>query len=155
MRYVARSMKEAARRAPPLSAEDFAVLERTVAAYREVLGKLNRSGVTLLAGTDVAGARIPGFWLHDELATMVDAGLTPLQALRAATLNPAQVLEKEGDFGSVTAGKLADLVLLDANPLADIRNTQRIAAVVLGGKLLRRGDLDALLRAGEEMAGKN
>jgi len=155
MRYVARSVKEAARRAPPLSAEDLPVVRRTLAAYGEVLGALNRSGVTLLAGTDLAGARIPGFTLHDELVTMVDAGLTPLQALRAATLNPAKILKKTDDFGSVAAGKVADLVMLDANPLTDIRNTQRIAAVVLSGKLLRRADLDALLRAGEDMAGKN
>jgi hypothetical protein len=155
IRYVARSLKEAARRAPLVSAEDLPVVRRTLAAYREVLGRLNRSGVMLLAGTDLAGARIPGFTLHDELATLVDAGLTPIQALRAATLNPAKILQKSDDFGSVTPRKVADLLLLDANPLADIRNTQRIAAVVLGGKLLPRPDLDALLRAGEEMAGKN
>jgi imidazolonepropionase-like amidohydrolase len=155
MRYVARSQKEAARRAPPVSAEDLPALKRAVAEYHEVLGALNRSGVTLLAGTDLAGPRIPGFTLHDELVTLVEVGLTPLQALRAATINPSRVLNREGDFGSVTTGKRADLVLLDANPLADIHNTRRIAAVVLGGKLLRRGDLDALLRAGEEMASKN
>jgi Amidohydrolase family len=155
MRYVARSLKEAARRAPAVSAEELPVVKRTVAAYREVLGQMNRSGVIILAGSDIGGARIPGFSLHDELVTLADAGLTPLQALRAATLNPSRILNKEGDFGSVTPGKRADLVLLDADPLDDIHNTQRITAVVLGGKLLRRADLDELLRTGEEMASKN
>jgi imidazolonepropionase-like amidohydrolase len=155
MRYVARSQKDAARRAAPMSADDQALLRRTAAAYADVLAALHRAGVTLLAGTDLAGPRIPGFTLHDELVTLVEAGLTPLQALRAATLTPSKVFNKEADFGSVTVGKRADLVLLDADPLADIHNTQRIAAVVLGGKLFRRRDLDALLRAAEEAAAKN
>lgn len=155
MRYVARSLKEAARRAPPFSVPEFADLTRTVAELCEVVGQMNRSGVVLLAGTDIAGPRIPGFSLHHELAVLVDCGLTSLQALQAATLNPAKILHRESDFGSVKVGKLADLILLDANPLENIRNTERIAAVVLGGRLLRRGDLDGLLRAGEEMASKN
>lgn len=152
LRYVARSLKEAARRAPP---PELANLDRIVAEFREVVDQMNRSGVMLLAGTDIAGPRIPGFSLHGELAALVDAGLTPLGALQAATLNPARILHREGDFGSVSTGKVADLVLLDANPLENIRNTERIAAVVLGGRLLRRGDLDALLRLGEEMASRN
>lgn len=155
MRYVARSLKEAARQAPPFSVPEFADLKRTVAEFCEVVGEMGRSGVTLLAGTDIAGPRIPGFSLHDELTALVDCGLTRLQALQAATLNPAKILHKESDFRSVKAGKLADLVLLDANPLDDIRHTQRIAAVVVGGELLRRGDLDALLRVAEEMASEN
>lgn len=155
-RYVAHSLKEAARRAPPpFSTQQLPELRRTYAEYAAVVGQMNRSGVMLLAGTDLAGPRIPGFTLHDELVALVDAGLTPLQALRAATLNPANILRSESDFGSVTPGKLADLVLLDANPLEDIHNTQRIAAVVVGGKLFSRGDLDGLLRAGEEMASRN
>lgn len=155
MRYVARSVKDAFKKVTPFSAEELPVVKRTFAEYREVTRRMNRLGVMLLAGTDLAGPRIPGFTLHEELAALVDAGLTPLQALRAATLNPAKILKKETDFGGVTAGKLADLVLLDANPLDDIRNTRRIAAVVIGGRLLRRTDLDALLRTGEEMANEN
>jgi imidazolonepropionase-like amidohydrolase len=92
---------------------------------------------------------VPGFFLHDELIALVDAGASPLQALQAATLNPARVMKRESDFGSIAAGKLADLLLLDANPLEDIRNTQRIAAVVTRGKLLSRRDLDALLENAE------
>ncbi len=155
LRYVARSQIEALKRMPPLSAEEQAGVKQTFAELKEALRRLNRSGVMLLAGSDVAGPRIPGFSLHDELALMVDAGLTPLQALRSATLNPAKIFKRDNDFGSITPGRLADLVLLDANPLDDIRNTQRIAAVVMGGKLLLRPDLDALLRTGEEMASKN
>jgi cytosine/adenosine deaminase-related metal-dependent hydrolase len=155
MRYVARSVKEAQKRAPPMSPEDRALLERSYAEYRAVVAQMNRAGVVLLAGTDIAGARVPGFFLHDELSALVDAGLTPLQALRAATANAAAILHKESELGSVTPGKLADLVLVEGNPLERIENTHRIAAVVLGGKLLRRADLDRLLRLGEEMASRN
>ena len=156
MRYVARSQKEAASKAaPPFTPQTFPIVKRLYAEYREVVRQMNRSGVMLLAGTDTAGPRIPGFMLHEELAALVDAGLTPLQALQTATLNPAKVLGKEADFGTVKIGRVADLLLLDANPLADIRNTQRIAAVVIRGKLLRRADLKELLRVGEEMASRN
>ncbi|MDQ3516691.1 MAG: amidohydrolase family protein, partial [Gemmatimonadota bacterium] len=90
--------------------------------------------------------------LHDELVLMVEAGLSPLDALRAATLGPARYLAATDSLGTVAPGKLADLVLLDANPLEDIRNTARIRAVVLNGRLLQRADLDALLRAAETAA---
>ena len=136
-----------------MSAEDRAELEQTYAEYRAVVGQMNRAGVVLLAGTDIAAARIPGFFLHDELGALVEAGLSPLQALRAATSNAAAILRK--DIGAVAPGKLADLVLLDGNPLERIENTNRIRAVVVAGKLLRRSDLDRLLRLGEEMASRN
>ena len=71
------------------------------------------------------------------------------------TSNPARVLGKEADVGTIAQGKNADLVLLDANPLDDVRNTRRIAAVIFGGKLYRRADLDSLLRMGAELADKN
>lgn len=80
----------------------------------------------------------PGFGLHDELRLLVEAGLTPLQVLQSATLNPARFLGRTDDLGTVEAGKLADLVLLDANPLEDIGNTRRIRAVVVDGRLLER-----------------
>jgi len=155
MRYVARSQKDAGRHAAPVAPDDMENARRTVAAYDQVLSRLNRAGVTLLAGTDLAGWRLPGFMLHEELVTLVEAGLSPLQALRAATMNTATALGREDEFGSVTVGRRADLVLLDADPLADIHNSQRIAAVVLGGRLLRRADLDSLLRAGAAMAREN
>lgn len=82
---------------------------------------------------------------------LVEAGLTPLEALRTATINPARVLGLADSLGSVEVGKLADLVLLDADPLADIRNTQRIRAVVADGRLYRRADLDRLAAEVEEL----
>jgi len=155
-RYVARSYKEAARqRAQAGTPEEIHMFTHTFAEMREVVRLMNRAGVTLVTGSDTAGPRIPGFTLHDELALLVESGLTPQQALQAATLNPARLLKKEADFGTVEAGKLADLVLLDANPLDDIRNTQKISAVILGGRLFRRADLDALLRDAEAQASKN
>ena len=93
--------------------------------------------------------------MHDELAVLVEAGLTPLQALRTATVNAARAIHRDAEFGAVAPGRRADLVLLDANPLEDTHNTQRIAGVVIGGRLLRREDLDALLRDGAEMAARN
>ena len=106
-----------------------------------------RAGVPFLAGTDTAaGVHIfPGFSLHQELALFVKAGLTPLQALQTATLNPAKFLNRLSDLGTVERGKLADLDLLDANPLDDINNTRKIRAVVLAGRYLDRTDLDRLL----------
>lgn len=155
-RYVALSLKKEWQKIlKPASPEDLAELKATFAELREVVRLMNRAGVTLVAGSDIAGPRIPGFSLHDELMLLVEAGLTPMQALQAATLTPAKVLNKAKELGSVEAGKLADLVLLDSDPLADIRNTQRIRAVVVNGKLLNRMALDRLLAEAELAAQKN
>ena len=106
----------------------------------------NEAGVVLLAATDVdIPLGVPGLSLHEELVRLVEAGLTPLAALQAATRNPARVLGLADSLGRIEVGKLADLVLLDANPLEDIRNTQKIRAVVADGQLYRRADLDQLL----------
>ncbi|MGH8242345.1 MAG: amidohydrolase family protein [Steroidobacteraceae bacterium] len=106
----------------------------------------NAAGVMLLAATDVdIPMGVPGLSLHEELVRLVEAGLTPLQALQAATRNPARVLGLTESLGRIEAGKLADLVVLDANPLEDIHNTQKIHAVVADGQLYRRADLDRLL----------
>jgi len=104
------------------------------------------AGVLLLAGTDVGSPLVfPAFSLHDELDAMVnEAKLTPLEALRTATVNPAIYLHDD-NAGVVAAGKRADLVFLDANPLTEIQNVHRIRAVMRGGKLLDRKALDALL----------
>ncbi|MEK6375275.1 MAG: amidohydrolase family protein [Acidobacteriota bacterium] len=151
MKYVAASV----RKIPSFSPEELVQWKAKVAEYKLIVGQMHRAGIMLLAGSDIAGPRIPGFTLHDELALLVESGLTPLEALQTATINPAKVLGRTADLGTIEPGKLADLVLLSANPLADIHNTQRIAAVVANGKLLGRAELDALLREGEEMAKKN
>src|SRR4051794_16338345 len=96
----------------------------------------------------------PGFSLHDELALLVEAGLTPLEALRSATIAPAVFLHATDSLGTIDKGRVADLVLLDANPLADIHNTMRIRAVVLAGRLLERAALDSLLAAAKGEAAK-
>jgi imidazolonepropionase-like amidohydrolase len=143
-RFVALSFRKIAASQPKPSAEEIEESKVVYAEFKEVVRQMNRDGVTLLAGTDIAAARIPGFTLHDELAALVECGLTPLQALQAATITPRRVLNQPDD--------LADLVLLDADPLKDIRNTQRIVAVIARGRLFRRGDLDALLGRVEKKA---
>ena len=107
----------------------------------ELTGQAHRAGVPVLVGTDyvVAGADV-----HRELGHLVAAGLPPAAALRAATLSPARYVGREADYGTVEAGKVADLVLLDADPLADISNTQRVRAVVFGGDLYDRAALDGI-----------
>ncbi len=113
---------------------------------RRIVKALHAAGVPILAGTDAPMPLVyPGFSLHKELELLVESGLSPAEALRAATLRPAEFLGLSESTGSIAVGKRADLVLLDANPLRQISNTQRIRAVVLNGRLLRRTDLDALL----------
>jgi hypothetical protein len=109
---------------------------------------MHRSGVLFMAGTDSPNPSIlPGFSLHEELRLLVSAGFTPMEVLQAATLNPARYLGKAKDLGTIETGKLADLVLLDANPLDDISNTQKIRAVIVNGRYLDRDKLDAMLTA--------
>jgi imidazolonepropionase-like amidohydrolase len=135
------------------TAEDFALARVVYQKQVELVGMMHRAGVEFLAGTDVGNPYcFPGFSLHDELGLLVQAGLTPMEALQSATRNPARFLGKEQELGTVEAGKIADLVLLDANPLQDISNTQRIHAVVVNGRLLDRVALDALLAQAEATA---
>lgn len=113
---------------------------------REVVRLMHDAGVLVLAGTDLGMPFVfAGFSLHDDLELLVQAGLTPLHALQTATLNPARFLERTEELGTVAAGKIADLVLLDANPLEDITHTRRISAVIADGRLYRRDHLDSLL----------
>lgn len=121
----------------------------------EVVGAMQRAGVGILAGTDVLNPYcMPGFSLHDELGFLVQAGLTPMEALQSATIAPARFLEKEADLGTVETGKLADLVLLRENPLLEIRNTQKIDAVIVRGRLFERTALDEMLTQAEADAKK-
>jgi Amidohydrolase family len=123
--------------------------EALVRVYRrlvESVGKLHRAEVDFLAGTDVSRPYIfAGFSLHDELGLLVQAGLSPGDALKTATYNPAKFLGMLDRLGRVEKGKLADLVLLDANPLDEIDNTRKIRAVIANGKYFDRAALDKLL----------
>lgn len=123
--------------------------------YVKIVGALNRAEVPLLAGTDLGVAYLyPGSSLHDELALFVRAGLTPAEALRTATINPAKYFNLENTLGTIETGKSADLVLLDANPLTDIDNTRKIAAVILGGRYLPTKRLQKMLADAEVAASK-
>ena len=123
------------------------------AVHADLVGRLNRAGVPMLAGSDSPNPYVyPGFSLHDELGLLVHAGLTPAEALRTATINPARFLGLTDSLGVVATGKVADLVLLDGNPLQDIANTKRIRAVIQGGHFLDRHPLDALLAHAKALA---
>ncbi len=130
------------------------VRKRFVQMELEMTLAMFRAGVPFMAGTDTAaGIHIfPGFSLHQELALFVEAGLTPMQALQTATLNPAKFLGTTANMGTVEKGKIADLVLLDANPLEDINNTRKIQAVVLAGRYFSRAQLDEMLHGVEVAA---
>src|SRR5690349_832661 len=113
----------------------------------QMVGALHRAGVPFMAGTDTApGIYImPGFSLHDELANFVEAGFTPMESLQTATSGPAKFRGTESTSGAIAPGKMADLVLLSANPLADIRNTRKISAVIANGRMFDRVALDHIL----------
>ncbi|NUO81360.1 amidohydrolase family protein [candidate division KSB1 bacterium] len=135
--------------------DDRANAKRVYQKELKIVGAMHRAGVGILAGTDVTNEFcFPGFSLHDELALLVQAGLTPMQALQAATLNPAKYLGTLDSLGTIATGKLADLVLLEANPLTDIGNTQSIAAVVVNGKFFPKTALQEML-ANVEKATRN
>ena len=130
------------------TSQDDALAERRWSVARQIVTAFHRARVPMFAGTDTPMPGVyPGFSLHEELALLVASGLTPREALRSGTLAPAEFLGIAATSGSVTVGKRADLVLLDADPSKDIRNTRRIHAVLLDGRLLRRSALDALLEA--------
>lgn len=135
------------------SPQELTLREAMLQKSLEMVGQMNAAGVRLMAGTDSAAPFVfPGSSLHDELALLVQAGLTPMQALQAATRSPAEFLGKLEEQGTIEQGKFADVLLLDANPLEDIRNTQKIRAVVLRGKLLDRGALDEILASVQKFA---
>jgi imidazolonepropionase-like amidohydrolase len=113
-----------------------------------VVPLLQRAGVTILAGTDAGflnSFNYPGIGLHDELALLVKSGLTPQQALVASVVNGPSFLHAADQYGAIAAGKVADLLVLDRNPLEDITATRAIRAVVVKGRLLDRPALDGML----------
>lgn len=110
----------------------------------ELVRMMHHAGVPIMAGSDFSDwGIVPGIDLHNELALLVEAGFTPLEALQAATLNPAKFLGKTETLGTIQVGRTADLVLLNANPLEDISHTRKINAVVLGGKYYPLASINA------------
>jgi imidazolonepropionase-like amidohydrolase len=131
---------------PQTSPEQLAEYKRDAAHNPEIVKAMQRRAVRLLAGSDGPDPMVvPGFSLHRELELLVENGLTPIQALQTATLNPAQFLGMGEKYGTVEKGRIADLVLLDENPLTDIRNTSKIAGVMVEGKYHSREELDRIL----------
>lgn len=129
-------------------AVDLATRAKRFDEMLEVIKAMHLAGVPLMAGTDLGNAFvIAGFSLHDELALFVSAGLTPMQALQTATKNAALYAGKLTSLGTIEVGKVADLVLLNADPLADIRNTAAIDVVVADGRLISSHERQAMLEA--------
>jgi len=120
------------------SQEDLRSAELLIAKETSLVPMMQQAGIGLLAGTDLPPTAKDGT-IHDELAALVGAGLTLMQALPTATRNPAEFLSSLGRNGTIETGKIADLVLLDANPLDDIHNTRRISAVILRGRIVPQG----------------
>jgi imidazolonepropionase-like amidohydrolase len=119
--------------------------KRTNETENRLVRIMRQAGVGFMTGTEADLYYVSGYGLHAERRRMPEAGFSPLEALRAATLNPAKFLGKWKAFGTIAPGKTADLVLLDHNPLDDIGNTEKIAAVVTAGRYLDRSALDRLL----------
>jgi hypothetical protein len=137
------------------SPDEMAGLKKEFARDLELVDAMRRAGVLFMAGSDGPDPYVfPGFSLHDELELLVKSGFNTTQALQAATFNPALFLGKLDKYGVAEKGRDADLLLLDADPLEDIHNTRKIAAVVLGGKYYPREALDKMLTQVEEAAAK-
>ena len=129
---------------PPFVASRIPETERIIRDNRATVRRLQDAGVILGAGTDIVA---PPWALHTELEELVASGLTPGEAFAAATSTAARILGVEQDIGTIAPGRIADLVILDADPLADIRNTRKIWRVIQGGRVV---DRDALLRGGRD-----
>lgn len=136
-----------AMRASPAAVERRHALNTT---FRGLVPKLNQAGVTLLAGSDTGASNsyvYQGISLHQELAALVETGISPLEALKAATINGARFLKVDDYHGSVEEGKSGDLLILEANPLEDITNTQQIHTLVLDTKVYGKAALDEMLES--------
>jgi imidazolonepropionase-like amidohydrolase len=154
-KYIAAITKEHWEKNNPVpqnvSAEAMAERKEALSRLFEVVGTMRRAGISMLAGTDPPTRDVfPGFSLHDELGLLVKAGLTPLETIQAATLNAAKCLGLSDTDGTIEKGKAADLVLLEADPLLAIANTQKIAAVVVAGKFLPKIALQEMLAKTED-----
>ena len=120
---------------------------------KELVGRMHRAGVPIQAGTDFPNPyTFPGFSLHDELELLVEAGLPPLAALRAATISPARFFNVTAALSSITVGNVADMVLLDGNPGEEIGMTRSIRSEIQGGRVMDRATLDAMLDQARKLA---
>jgi len=143
--YASDSLLALTRRNVEVSHLDAKALDKFRLAGRlslQAIHDLHARGNRFLAGCD---GLVPGFCLHDELEWLTKAGFSPLEALQTATVNPARFLGREASQGTVEVGKRADLVMLDADPLVDIRNTAGITAVIIRGKLVTKPTLDFMI----------
>ena len=141
------------RRPPLMRPMQFAIWKNYTELISKMIAKLNQAGVPLLAGSDAVGAHgvLAGSSLHEELSLLVQAGLTPYEALQTATVNPAIYLGAEQEFGRIAEGMRADLVLLAGNPLDDIDNLRTRTGVMRRGRWFPAGELEtALAQLAEE-----
>jgi hypothetical protein len=159
LRYIPRALRE--ERNPKnsefskaMTVEEIAEAKRAFPVFLKIVGEMHRAGVQLLTGTDAPAVPycFPGFGVHDELALFVEAGLSPMEALQTATLNPARYLRVQDSLGTIETGRIADLVLLDADPLRDIRSTRRIDSVIVRGKPLDKKERERMLARVEAAA---
>ena len=120
--------------------------QRIAALNRQMVSALHDAGAGILLGTDAAQAyHLPGFSIHEELAMLVEAGLSPYEAIEAGTRNAAVAMGKQAEFGIIEVGKRADLILLDKNPLTDVRNLRERSGVMLRGRWLAEEQLQSML----------
>ena len=134
---------------------EFSNYQKLWQAVPSLVGRMHDMGVTIVTGSG-AGTyfMFPGSGLHNELSFLVEAGLTPMEAIQSATIRPMELMGLADSLGTVEPGKKADLVLLDANPLADISNTRRVVGVWRAGHFYDRGELDSMLAAVAEEQGR-
>jgi hypothetical protein len=131
---------------------DVTLRQRVFEKDKEIVAGMVKAGVEIITGTDTLKAYlVPGFSLQDELEVLAQAGMTPLQVLQASTVNPSRLF-KFPDLGTVEQGRIADLVLLDGNPLQEIRNTRQIFAVIAGGRLVDKNALGKLAQEAKNSA---
>lgn len=148
-----RQLQQVVMRLPPMGPEAIAAARLLYGKRMAQVGALDRAGVAILAGSDSpTPGTFPGVSLHDELSLLVRGGLSAARALRAATWEPARYLAATDSMGTVAAGKVADLVLLNANPLSDITNTRAIDRVWLAGRMLNQTERQTLLARAAEAA---
>jgi imidazolonepropionase-like amidohydrolase len=139
--------------AKDIDAKEWVARRATVDREKALIGRFHKAGVSLLAGTDISNPYVmPGFSLHDELVLLVESGLSPLAALRTATVNVAKFFGQTSVFGTIQTGRVADLVLLNANPLKGIQNTTQIQTVIVRGRVFDRRELDKMLNEIETAA---